>query len=112
MSKIHGDVPYGTLDLMILKTLQSRGPLHGFGLAREIERVSQDLISLNQGSIYPALLRLLQRGLITAKWGTSESNRRAKFYALSAAGRKQVGVETEAWHRAALIMERFLALGS
>ena len=83
-SKIHGDVPYGTLDLMILKTLQARGPLHGFGLAREIERVA-DLISLNQGSIYPALLRLQQRGLITANWGTSESNRRAKFYALAAA---------------------------
>ena len=112
MSKIHGDVPYGTLDLMILKTLQARGPLHGFGLAREIERVSQDLISLNQGSIYPALVRLQQRGLITARWGTSESNRRAKFYALSAAGRKQLGVEAEAWHRVALIMERFLALES
>jgi transcriptional regulator len=111
-SKIHHDVPYGTLHLMILKTLQSRGPLHGFGLAREIERVSEELISLNQGSIYPALLRLQQRGLITANWGTSESNRRAKFYALSAAGRKQLGVETESWNRTALIMERFLALES
>lgn len=112
MSKLHGDVPYGTLDLMILKTLQARGPLHGFGLAREIERVSQDLISLNQGSIYPALLRLQQRGLITARWGKSESNRRAKFYSLSNAGKKQLGIEAEAWNRAAFIMERFLALES
>ena len=110
MSKVHGDVPYGTLDLMILKTLHARGSLHGFGLAREIERVSDDLIRLNQGSIYPALLRLQQRGLITARWGASESNRRAKFYALSPAGRKQLGVETETWQRTALIVERFLAL--
>jgi len=110
MSKLHGDVPYGTLDLMILKTLQARGPLHGFGLAREIERVSEDLISLNQGSIYPALLRLQQRGWINASWGASESNRRAKFYALSPAGRKQLGVEEAGWQRTALIVERFLAL--
>jgi len=112
VSKIHGDVPYGTLDLMILKTLQARGALHGFGLAREIERVSHDLISLNQGSIYPALMRLQQRGLITAEWGASESNRRAKFYALSAAGKKHLRVETETWERTAMIVERFLALDS
>ncbi len=112
MSKVHGDVPYGTLDLMILKTLQARGPLHGFGLAREIEVVSEDLIRLNQGSIYPALLRLQQRGLITASWGASDSNRRAKFYTLSAAGRKQLGVETQSWRRTALLVERFLALES
>jgi len=110
MSKLHGDVPYGTLDLMILKTLQVSGPLHGFGLAREIERVSEDLIRLNQGSIYPALVRLQQRGLITASWGASESNRRAKFYALAPAGRQQLGAETESWRRTALIVERFLAL--
>jgi transcriptional regulator len=110
MSKIHGDVPYGTLDLMILKTLRARGPLHGFGLAREIERVSQNLVHLNQGSIYPALVRLRQRGLITATWGASESNRRAKFYELSSAGKKQLRVETAAWRRTALIVGRFLAL--
>jgi transcriptional regulator len=112
MSRIQGDVPYGTLDLMILKTLQARGALHGFGLAREIESVSEDLISLNQGSIYPALLRLQQRGLITASWGASDANRRAKFYALSSAGRKQLSVETKSWQRTALIVERFLALES
>lgn len=112
MSRVHGDVPYGTLDLMILKTLQARGPLHGFGLAREIERVSEDLLRLNQGSIYPALLRLQQRGLIAASWGASESNRRAKFYTLSPAGRKQLNVETRSWQRTALIVERFLALES
>ena len=112
MSKIHGDVPYGTLDLMILKTLQARGPLHGFGLAREMERVSKDLIRLNQGSIYPALLRLQQRGLITASWGASDANRRAKFYALSPAGRRQLAAEAESWRRTALIVGRFLALES
>jgi PadR family transcriptional regulator PadR len=112
VSNIHGDVPYGTLDLMILKTLQARGPLHGFGLAREIERVSQDLLQLNQGSIYPALLRLEQRGLITTRWGASDSNRRAKFYALSPAGRKQLSVEAQSWRRTALLVERFLALES
>ena len=110
MSRVHGDVPYGTLDLMILKTLRTRGPLHGFGLAREIERVSEDLIHLNQGSIYPALVRLQQRGLITARWGASESNRRAKYYSLSPAGVTQLSVETESWRRTALIVERFLAL--
>jgi transcriptional regulator len=112
MSRVHGDVPYGTLDLMILKTLQTRGPLHGFGLAREIESVSEDLIRLNQGSIYPALLRLQQRGFITSSWGASESNRRAKFYTLSPAGRKQLSAETRSWQRTALIVERFLALES
>lgn len=112
MAKVLGDVPYGTLDLMILKTLQARGPLHGFGLAREIESVSDDLIRLNQGSIYPALLRLQQRGLITASWGTSDSNRKAKFYSLSGVGRKQLDVETRSWRQTALLVERFLALES
>ena len=112
MSAVHSDVPYGTLDLLILKTLQARGPLHGFGLAREIERVSEDLLRLNQGSIYPALLRLQQRGLITAKWGVSDANRRAKYYALSSSGRKQLGVELESWKRTLLLVERFLALES
>ena len=107
---IHAEVPYGTLDLMILKTLQTRGPLHGFGLARAIEEVSEDIVHLNQGSIYPALLRLHHRGWITADWGTSESNRRAKFYALSALGRKHLGVEVRNWQRTTLLVERFLAM--
>ena len=110
MSAVLGDVPYGTLDLLVLKTLQARGALHGFGLAREIERVSEGLVRLNQGSIYPALVRLQQRGLITAKWGASDANRRAKFYALSSAGKKQLTVELETWRRTAVLVERFLAL--
>ena len=112
MSKVHGDVPYGTLDLMILKTLQARGPLHGFGLAREIESVSEDLIRLNQGSIYPALLRLQQQGWIKASWGVSDANRRAKFYRITASGRKRLGVEVESWERTTLLVERFLAMES
>ena len=109
MSKIHGDVPYGTLDFMILKTLE-RESLHGFGLARRIELRSEDLVKLNQGSVYPALVRLQQSGWISAKWGTSETNRRAKYYSLTAAGRRQLRSEVENWERTALLMARFLAL--
>ncbi len=111
MSRLKSDVPYGTLDLMILKTLEP-GPLHGFGLARRIEQVSEDLVKLNQGSVYPALLRLQQHGWISAKWGVSERNRRAKFYSLTRAGRKQLRSEVENWERTALLMARFLATES
>ena len=111
MSKIHGDVPYGTLDLMILKTLE-REPLHGFALARRIEQVSENLVTLNQGSVYPALVRLQQRGWIKASWGTSENNRRAKYYALTAAGRRQLRSEVEDWTKTVELMARFLALES
>jgi transcriptional regulator len=110
MPGLLGDVPYGTLDLMILKTLQSMGPLHGFGLARQIEQVSDNLIELNQGSVYPALQRLQQQGWIAAEWGQSETNRRAKFYSLTSAGRKQLRTEVESWQRTALLVQRFLAL--
>jgi transcriptional regulator len=103
------DVLQGTLDLMVLKTLESMGPLHGYGIARRIEQVSGDALSLNQGTIYPALLRLEQRGWIKAEWGVSESNRRAKFYALSRTGRRQIEKETENWERVAATMARFLA---
>jgi len=103
------DVLQGTLDLMVLKTLESMGPLHGYGIARRIEQVSDDALTLNQGTIYPALLRLEQRGWIKSEWGTSESNRRAKFYALSRIGRKQIEKETENWERIAATMARFLA---
>ena len=103
------DVLQGTLDLMVLKTLESMGPLHGYGIARRIEQVSGDALSLNQGTIYPALLRLEQRGWIKAKWGLSESNRRAKFYSLSRTGRGQIEKETENWERVAATMARFLA---
>ena len=103
------DVLQGTLDLMVLKTLESMGPLHGYGIARRIEQVSGNALSLNQGTIYPALLRLEQRGWVKSEWGTSESNRRAKFYSLSPRGRKQIEEETENWERIAATMARFLA---
>jgi PadR family transcriptional regulator PadR len=103
------DILQGTLDLMVLKTLESMGPLHGYGIARRIEQVSGGALSLNQGTIYPALLRLQQRGWIKAEWGTSESNRRAKFYALTRTGRKQMAEEAENWDRIAETMARFLA---
>lgn len=103
------EVLQGTLDLMILKTLESMAPQHGYGIARRIEQVSGDSLRLNQGTIYPALLRLQQRGWIKAEWGTSELNRRAKFYSLSRIGRKQIENETENWERIAATMARFLA---
>jgi len=106
------DVLQGTLDLMVLKTLESMGPLHGYGIARRIEQVSDNVLSLNQGTIYPALLRLEQRGWIKSEWGASETNRRAKFYSLSPAGRKQIEEETGNWERIAATMARFLAPSS
>ena len=109
MGENKSDVLQGTLDLMVLKTLESMGPLHGYGIARRIEQVSGDALSLNQGTIYPALLRLEQRGWIKSEWGTSESNRRAKFYALTRIGHKQIEQETENWERVAATMARFLA---
>ena len=109
MGNDKSDVLQGTLDLMVLKTLESMGPLHGYGIARRIEQVSGNSLSLNQGTIYPALLRLEQRGWIKSAWGTSESNRRAKFYSLSPRGRKQIEEETENWERIASTMSRFLA---
>ncbi len=109
MGESKSDVLQGTLDLMVLKTLQSMGPLHGYGIARRIEQVSVSTLSLNQGTIYPALLRLQQRGWIKAEWGTSETGRRAKFYSLSRSGRKQIEEETANWERIAATMARFLA---
>jgi PadR family transcriptional regulator, regulatory protein PadR len=112
MGESKSDVLQGTLDLMVLKTLESMGPLHGYGIARRIEQVSGDALRLNQGTIYPALLRLEQRGWIKSEWGTSESNRRAKFYSLSRRGRSQIEMETENWERIASTMARFLAESS
>lgn len=109
MGESKNDVLQGTLDLMVLKTLESMGPLHGYGIARRIEQVSGDALRLNQGTIYPALLRLQQRGWIKAEWGTSESNRRAKFYSLSRIGRKRIEEEEKNWERIAATMARFLA---
>lgn len=106
------DVLQGTLDLMVLKTLEGMGPLHGYGIARRIEQVSGDALVLNQGTIYPALLRLEQHGWIKSEWGTSETNRRAKFYSLSRIGRKKITEETENWERVASTMARFIAPSS
>jgi PadR family transcriptional regulator PadR len=102
------DVLQGTLDLMVLKTLEALGPLHGYGIARRIEQVSENLLQLNQGTLYPALLRLQQRGWIKSEWGTSENNRKAKFYQLSPAGRRQLAVEAQNWERISGVMARLL----
>jgi len=102
------EVLQGTLDLMVLRTLESMGPQHGFGLARRILQVSGGVLELNQGTLYPALLRLEQRGWIKSRWGTSDNNRRAKFYELTARGRRQVTAEAASWERTVSLMERFL----
>jgi transcriptional regulator len=102
------EVLQGTLDLLVLKTLDSMGPMHGFGIALRIQQVSEDLLQINQGTLYPALLRLDQRGWITSKWGISENNRKAKFYSLTRAGRKQLGEETEDWSRMSAMINRVL----
>lgn len=98
----------GTLDLMVLKTLDSMGALHGYGIARRIEQVSQDSLQLNQGTIYPSLLRLEQKGWIASKWGLSENNRKAKFYSITRGGKKQLAREQENWKQTAGIIERLL----
>jgi transcriptional regulator len=108
MSPPDAQVPYGTLDLMVLNTLAGMGPLHGFGIARRIEQASDGALSLNQGTIYPALLRLEQKGWIKSAWGTSENNRRARFYSITAAGRRQLSSETELWARTVSIVNRLL----
>src|SRR5439155_8876782 len=97
MPNSKSEVLQGTLDLLVLKTLDSMEPMHGFGIALRIQQVSEDLLQLNQGTLYPALLRLEQRGWISSKWGTSENNRRAKFYTLTRSGRKQLEEEAESW---------------
>lgn len=102
------DLLQGTLDLMVLKTLDSMGAQHGYGIAQRIQQVSEDLLKLNQGTLYPALLRLEQRGWISSKWGTSENNRRARYYSLTRVGRRQLQREADSWHRKAAIMARLL----
>ena len=103
------DVWQGTLALMVLKTLQAMGPLHGYGIARRIEQTSGDLLSLNYGTLYPALLKLEQEGFIRAEWGVSDNNRKAKYYRLTRAGARQVERETREWERTTSILARFLA---
>jgi PadR family transcriptional regulator len=102
------EVPYGALDLMVLKTLEGLGPLHGYGIARRIEQVAEGMLALNQGTIYPALLRLEQKGWITSEWGTSENNRRARFYSITRAGKKQLAVEANLWTQTVAMMTRLL----
>ena len=109
MSHDKPDVWQGTLALMILKTLETMGPLHGYGIARRIEQTSGDLLSVNYGTLYPALLKLEQEGYIASEWGVSDNNRRAKFYRLTRAGRKQVQRETREWEQTTAILARFLA---
>jgi PadR family transcriptional regulator, regulatory protein PadR len=104
------DVPQGTLALMILKTLDVLGPLHGYGIARRIEQISGDLLSVNQGTLYPVLLKLEQESSIASEWGASENNRRARFYRLTRAGRKQLQAETRGWEQTAAIIGRFFAV--
>lgn len=102
------EILQGTLDLMVLQTLESMGPLHGYGIARRIEQVSEEALSINQGTIYAALVRLMQRGYISAAWGASDNNRKAKFYSITRSGRKQLNHETRNWERIAGVIGRVL----
>ena len=103
------DVWQGTLALMVLKTLEAMGPLHGYGVARRIEQISDDLLSINYGTLYPALLKLEQEGYVSSEWGTSDNNRKAKYYKLTRAGRKQLAKETREWEKTTAILARFFA---
>ena len=109
MAQSRTEVLQGTLDLMVLKVLEGMGPLHGYGIARRLEQISDNLLQMNQGTLYPALLRLQQKGWIASKWGASENNRRARFYSLTKAGRKQLAAEQESWEQMAALMTRLLA---
>jgi PadR family transcriptional regulator, regulatory protein PadR len=102
------EILQGTLDLMVLKTLDAMGPLHGYGIARRIEQISREALQINQGTIYASLVRLMHKGWITAAWGTSENNRKAKFYSITKSGRKQLRSETEQWERISSVIGRVL----
>lgn len=104
------DILQGTLDLMVLKTLDAMGPMHGFGLARRIEQIGEEALQINQGTIYLCLIRLVQQGWIDAEWGTSDNNRRAKFYSISKPGKKQLAEETRNWERVSGVIGRVLQL--
>ena len=110
MSADKSEVLQGTLDLMILKTLQALGPQHGFGVARRIEQISEEVLRLNEGTVYTSLLRLQQQGWIVSKWGVSENNRKARFYSISKRGEKRLAVETENWERISGVIGRVLSL--
>jgi PadR family transcriptional regulator PadR len=104
------DILQGTLDLMVLKTLDAMGPMHGYGIARRIEQISEEALQINQGTIYLCLIRLVQKGWLDASWGTSDNNRKAKFYAISKAGRKQLAEEAKNWERVSSVIDRLLTL--
>ncbi|MGA2261333.1 MAG: PadR family transcriptional regulator [Acidobacteriota bacterium] len=104
------EILQGTLDLMVLKTLEAMGPLHGYGIARRIEQISLEVLRLNQGTIYASLVRLLQKGWISAAWGASENNRKAKFYSITKSGRRQLAAEVENWERISGVIGRMLQL--
>jgi transcriptional regulator len=108
MTETKSDILQGTLDLMVLKTLKTMGPLHGYGIARRIEQLSEQALKVNQGTIYLCLVRLVQKKWITTEWGISENNRKAKFYSISKAGRKQLKIETENWERISGVIGRVL----
>ena len=110
MGENKSDILQGTLDLMVLQTLDAMGPLHGYGIARRIEQISEDVLQLNQGTIYASLLRLQQRRWISASWGTSDNNRKAKFYAITRTGRKQLATQAQNWERISAVMMRMLRL--
>jgi PadR family transcriptional regulator, regulatory protein PadR len=110
MGKDRSEILQGTLDLMVLKTLAAMGPLHGYGIARRIEQISEEVLQLNQGTIYASLVRLLQKGWISGAWGTSENNRKARFYSITKAGRKQLSAEAENWQRVSGVIGRVLQL--
>jgi PadR family transcriptional regulator PadR len=110
MAQAKSEILQGTLDLMVLKALDAMGPMHGYGIARRIEQVSDEALQVNQGTIYLCLIRLVQKGWITAAWGASENNRKAKFYSISRAGRKQLKAEAENWERVSGIIGRLLQL--
>ena len=112
MTKDRSEVLQGTLDLMVLKTLDALGPLHGYGVARRIEQLSDDLLRLNEGTVYASLLRLLQKDWIRSEWGASDSNRKAKFYSITTTGRKQLARETRSWERISGVIGRVLRLES
>ena len=110
MADNKSDIMQGTLDLMVLKTLDTMGPLHGYGIARRIEQVSEEALQVNQGTIYLCLVRLVQKGWISTEWGASENNRKAKFYSITKTGRKQLAAETRDWERVAGIIGRMLQM--
>ena len=111
MRQPKSEILQGTLDLMVLQSLDTMGPLHGYGIARRLEQVSEDLFTLNEGTVYTALMRLMQKGWISAAWGVSENNRKARFYSITAAGRKQLAREARNWERVSGVIGRMLRAG-